>query len=259
MLRVLVRVLATTRVLRRCYSSQQHHSHQHNHHHNNHHQLHRPHGMESLSPPSASNRGRIFTVALTGGPCSGKSSSLEHMSRVLAKHDVAVVTAPEVPTILINGGCVFPGFDDADKLFEFEAGVLQLQHAVESSFKRIAAVSGRTTVLVLDRALLDVSAYVPADMWARLITSMGWTDEQLLRSYDLVLHLVTAADGAEVRGGAPTRPHQGYRRHLALTLAACRRSSTRARTTRHVASRPRRLARSIVAYSRPGSIIRVVP
>jgi hypothetical protein len=52
-------------------------------------------------------------------------------------------------------------------------------------------------VVVFDRGSLDVSAYVPPELWSQLITKVGVTHESCLDSYDIICHLVTAADGAE--------------------------------------------------------------
>jgi predicted ATPase len=149
----------------------------------------------------------LLKVVLTGGPCSGKTSSLEHMTKTLLAHNVKVLTVPEVPTILLNGGCLFPGAHPtsdahAKQLFEFEAAVLQLQHATEQSFARIGQSSLVTpsdrVVLILDRGIVDVKAYLPDELWQQLLADLGWNHQTLLDSYDLVLHLITAANGAEV-------------------------------------------------------------
>ena len=51
----------------------------------------------------------VFRAVLTGGPCGGKSSSQEHIRRTLTQAGYDVYFAPEVPTIMINGGCAYPG------------------------------------------------------------------------------------------------------------------------------------------------------
>ncbi len=52
---------------------------------------------------------RVFSVVLTGGPCAGKTSSQEHLGRSLTAAGFDVYFAPEVPTIMLNGGCQYPG------------------------------------------------------------------------------------------------------------------------------------------------------
>jgi hypothetical protein len=69
----------------------------------------------------------VFRLVLTGGPCGGKSSSLAHFTEKLTQLGFEVFSAPEVPTIMMNGGCKFPGTSDDHKLMEFESALLQLQ------------------------------------------------------------------------------------------------------------------------------------
>jgi hypothetical protein len=62
---------------------------------------------------------------------------------------------------------------------------------------QIAAASTMPCIVLCDRGLLDISAYIPADLWGTLLAERGLTQQSALNSYDAVLHLVTAADGAE--------------------------------------------------------------
>ena len=102
-----------------------------------------------------------------------------------------------------------------------------MQLAIENAFRCIAAASGRKSVVIHDRALLDISAYLPDSMWAELITVQGLTSEHLHGRYDAVVHLVTAADGAEefyttglLHVCAPTRCRDLGRRGCASSTAA---------------------------------------
>lgn len=139
----------------------------------------------------------MFTIALTGGPCGGKSSSLSHFKAELEKRGVDVYTAAEVPTILISGGAAYPGLDNSERLMAFEKNLMALQFQIEESFVGIANSTGRASVVVMDRGVMDIAAYLPRDKWLEILAAQGLTEEDLLQRYDLVLHLVTAADGAE--------------------------------------------------------------
>jgi len=50
---------------------------------------------------------------------------------------------------------------------------------------------------VLDRGLMDPSAYLPKHQWEAILDQNGFSEEDFHAHYDLVLHLVTAANGAE--------------------------------------------------------------
>jgi predicted ATPase len=150
----------------------------------------------SASVPAVA-RSNCFTVALTGGPCGGKSSSLEVFSDALRAKGYDVYTVPEVPTILIKGGCQYPGADGGEKLMQFEIGLIRLQMQIEDSFFRIAASTGRPSVVVMDRGLIDIAAYLPNKQWEELLAANAVTEADLASRYNMVLHLTTAAKGAE--------------------------------------------------------------
>jgi hypothetical protein len=59
-------------------------------------------------------------------------------------------------------------------------------------------IEGQPVIILVDRGLLDGSAYVSQNNWQALLDDLGANTVMLRDSrYDAVLHLVTAADGAE--------------------------------------------------------------
>ena len=52
-------------------------------------------------------------------------------------------------------------------------------------------------VIICDRGALDISAYLSTEMWEKITGLCNVTTQQLRDRYDAVLHLVSAADGAE--------------------------------------------------------------
>ena len=98
--------------------------------------------------PPSSKKSKVYRVVLTGGPCGGKSSALKDFTKKLNEHGYDVYTAPEVPTIMINGGCQYPGMEGKEELDEFETALLKLQLQMESSFTQCAASTGRPSVVV---------------------------------------------------------------------------------------------------------------
>lgn len=140
----------------------------------------------------------VKLFVLTGGPCGGKSSLLNELNSKMASQGVDVYTVPEVPSLLISNGCPYPGINaPKEQLLTYEKTMLTLQLQAENSFHAIAASTGRKSIVVCDRAANDISAYVPSDFWCEIIESCGQTRDGLLNRYDCVIHLLTAADGAE--------------------------------------------------------------
>jgi hypothetical protein len=154
----------------------------------------------------------LTRIALAGGPCSGKSSALEFLQTKLAHQGVQVYCAPEVVTLLFHAGIQFEG-GDREKEFAYQLSVCRLQMALEANLTRIAESRLDTypkSVLIMDhRGILDNKGYMDAAMWQQLLDNLhkeasdsgkiskGLTEADILARYEGILHLVTAADGAE--------------------------------------------------------------
>ena len=105
-------------------------------------------------------------------------------------------TVPEVPTMYSQGGWSYLT-PNKNLYYEGELAILQTQLALEDSFMRLAETCTKPTFVVCDRGTLDISAYIDKDMWIELCQKCGTTPNELKDRYDAVLHLVSAADGAE--------------------------------------------------------------
>jgi CYTH domain-containing protein len=89
----------------------------------------------------------------------------------------------------------------------FQRGIFHVSLALEDSLLAFARGTGRRTVLICDRGVMDGAAYVPAATWDELVREAGRSVPELRDvRYDAVLHLVTAAAGAEKHYGTGTNP-----------------------------------------------------
>lgn len=81
----------------------------------------------------------------------------------------------------------------------FQKALMKLQIALEDSFIEIAQmITDKEVVVLVDRGLLDGSAYVSSENWQALLDDMSCNTVMLRDNrYDAVMHMVTAADGAE--------------------------------------------------------------
>jgi CYTH domain-containing protein len=142
----------------------------------------------------------IYRIVLTGGPCGGKSTSLSAITERMQGLGFDVYRVPETATLLLGGGVrvrdLSPG-----QLVGVQDNILRVLLALEDSFHAVAlsrSSEARPAIILCDRGTMDVSAYLPADAWAALLDEHDWTVVGLRdRRYEAVLHLVTAADGAE--------------------------------------------------------------
>jgi len=138
----------------------------------------------------------VYRVALTGGPCSGKTSVLKAFTESLTNAGFDVYIQPESATMLLNGGFhVNP--EDRKCIYYFERAIMFCQLTMERSFVAFAKRTGRPSILICDRGLMDPRAYLTQEEWEKLLQEEDWSEEDFLKRYDLVIHMVTAAYGAE--------------------------------------------------------------
>jgi CYTH domain-containing protein/predicted ATPase len=137
-------------------------------------------------------------IVLTGGPCGGKTTAMARIAERLESLGFRVFMVPETPTMLFQGGFSLHDVTSA-QIVELETVLLTTVMQTEDSFRRIASVyANPKTVFLCDRGMMDTKAYVTPDMWQTILDNMGSTEVQLRdQRYDAVIHLVTAADGAE--------------------------------------------------------------
>ena len=140
--------------------------------------------------------GQITKIVLTGGPCAGKTTALVRIIEHFSSLGYKVFTIPEVPTMFTQSGMNYLT-DNKSLFYEGEKATLEIQLALEDKFVRMAMQCTEPTIVVCDRGALDISAYMTADMWNDLTKAVGTTTAELRQRYDAVLHLVSAADGAE--------------------------------------------------------------
>jgi len=60
-----------------------------------------------------------------------------------------------------------------------------------------ALSSKKKSIIIIDRGILDNKAYCNEDMWERLLFELDLSLEELRSRYDIVIHMVSAAIGAE--------------------------------------------------------------
>lgn len=139
----------------------------------------------------------IKKIVLTGGPCAGKTTALVRIIEHFSNLGYKVFTIPEVPTLFTQAGMNYltknKGF-----FYEGEKATLEIQLALEDKFMRMAQeCTEQPCLIVCDRGTMDISAYMNPETWADITRAVGTTSPELRNRYDAILHLVSAADGAE--------------------------------------------------------------
>lgn len=84
-----------------------------------------------------------------------------------------------------------------NQVMAFQTALLQTQIALENAFYTIASSSAKCSFILCDRGSCDGRAYMTKEQWDTMLGQNSW-DMVKLRDerYDLVVHLVSAADGA---------------------------------------------------------------
>ena len=138
----------------------------------------------------------IKRIVLTGGPCAGKTTALVRIIEHFSSLGFKVFTIPEVPTLFTQAGMNYltknQGF-----FYEGEKATLEIQLALEDKFLRMAQECKKPCIIVCDRGAMDISAYMAPETWDSITRAVGTSTPELRERYDAVLHLVSAADGAE--------------------------------------------------------------
>jgi CYTH domain-containing protein/predicted ATPase len=153
-------------------------------------------GREDFAPFACQFMEEIKKIVLTGGPCAGKTTALVKIMEHFSSLGFKVFTIPEVPTLFSQGGVDYLT-DNKTFFYEEEQATLETQIGLEDKFSKMAEAYGKPSVIVCDRGTLDISTYLPPEMWKKITRACGTDTESLRNRYDAVLHLVSAANGAE--------------------------------------------------------------
>lgn len=135
-------------------------------------------------------------VVATGGPCWGKSELVKRIKSSLHDQWIHLLTQPEAATHLFSNVWIWIWWNQLSPL-SFQEELIHYQNTSELMLKRIASEYRWKTLVLLDRSVLDSWAYVSYDDFNKLLTLNNIRTDQLLSRYDGVIHMVTAANGAE--------------------------------------------------------------
>ena len=137
----------------------------------------------------------IPVIAIEGGPCGGKSNFLVYAREWLEKSGFHPLITSETATEVITAGAS-PAVI-GHEFFQERLFLYSLER--ENQYMEIAHVmKGKKVVILCDRGVLDSASYMGNDLYQKMIARLGYTQNELQKRYRLVIHLVTAANGAEL-------------------------------------------------------------
>lgn len=139
----------------------------------------------------------MHKIVLTGGPCGGKTTAMSRIAERLESLGLRVFIVPESATLLFKGGLSFANTTPA-QVVDLQGAMLDTTASLEDSFETIAKTGNPSkTVLLCDRGSLDVKAFTPSEVWNTILDNRQSSEGSMLARYDAVIHMVTAAIGAE--------------------------------------------------------------
>ena len=133
--------------------------------------------------------------AITGGPCAGKTTAMQRIVEEFTEKGYQVFVVDETATQLINGG-IRPFGNNPCDMVEFQRYVLDLQLEKERLYTKYADSVQQDTIILCDRGIMDNRAYIDDKTFKMLLKERDLKEIDIMSSYDAVIHLVTAADGA---------------------------------------------------------------
>ncbi len=142
----------------------------------------------------------VVRIAITGGPSGGKSQATELITRKLTANGFNVHPLPSAHLLLFNSGFSPPGLKSGtDDRLHYERMVLELQLQQERTWAKVAAGSDTRSVVLISQGLMSARAHLREELWQQLLTDWDTDETYIFSRYDQVIHLETAANGAETR------------------------------------------------------------
>ena len=136
----------------------------------------------------------IHRIVITGGPCAGKTTAFARIVSEFTIKGYKVFTVPETFTEMHDGGIRLVDYPSLD----FQSMLLRQQISKEDMYYKAAMLhKAEKVVIIYDRGVLDPIAYMDPVVADMMIKISGYTMMNLMARYDAVIHMVTAADGAE--------------------------------------------------------------
>lgn len=149
----------------------------------------------------SSQKKKVPEIVITGGPCSGKSTGMGYISEKLQDRGFRVFIVPEIATEFILGGIGDISAlekNDPQKYFEVERQMILATLSRREEKRALARIfNDDKCVILFDRGIMDVRAYMPNELFDAVLQEEGLTLHDVRDSFDGVIHLITAANGAE--------------------------------------------------------------
>ena len=139
---------------------------------------------------------KVTSIALTGGPCGGKTTSISILEQELTNKGYQVFIVEEMATNIIKSGAG----PAVINYLTFQKMMIEMQQkrnkVYEEMAKEFALNHNKNVVIIYDRGIPDCKGFLTDEEYSQVIKECGLDELKVMDYYDGVFHLVTAADGA---------------------------------------------------------------
>ena len=120
-----------------------------------------------------------YKIVLTGGPCGGKTDSIEFLSKKLIKQDYSVKIVEETANSLLKLGYM-PSANIST--FDFQNLLFKIQFLNEYMSE------GKSKILLCDRGLFDGKVYIDDNDFQRILDLNKVEEKEVFSTYDGALY-----------------------------------------------------------------------
>ena len=136
---------------------------------------------------------KITKIIISGGPCAGKSTALQHIKEKFTEKGYRVLLVSESATELILGG-IAPW--TCNNTLEYQTYQTRLQLTKEAIFDDMAQAVEDNVLIVCDRGLMDAKAYMSQEEFNAMMKFFHVQERDWIQRYDAIFLLETTAKGA---------------------------------------------------------------
>lgn len=141
---------------------------------------------------------RVYKLVLTGGPCGGKTTGQAMLATFFENLGWKVFRVPETATVLMSGGIAF-GELNSEQVMDFQENLIKTMLSLEDTYFSMAEKTvGQNVLVICDRGTMDASAFISNEEWEKLLDKLDLDESHICENrYDQIVHMVSAANGAE--------------------------------------------------------------
>ncbi|KAH8389654.1 hypothetical protein KR215_001677, partial [Drosophila sulfurigaster] len=87
---------------------------------------------------------------------------------------------------------------NGSEAYKFQENLIRTMVQIENTYFELGNSSARNCLIICDRGVMDASAYISKDKWEKMMAANKWNPVEMRDNrYNQILHLVSAANGAE--------------------------------------------------------------